>query len=387
MVKQLQKGLFYVGVDDMKCDLFEGLYPVPDGISYNSYIIADEKTAVTDTVDGAFVGQWLENVEEALSGAKPDYLIVHHMEPDHSAGIRAFAEKYPEAAIVGNRKTFVMLENYFGRQAFRTLTVEEGETLSLGKKRLTFIFAPMVHWPEVMLSYESETKTLFSADAFGKFGALGAAGGEDWACEARRYYFGIVGKYGVQVQALLKKLVGTDVTRICPLHGPVLDKNIGGYISLYDTWSSYKPEAKGVTIAYASVYGHTAEAAKTLAAKLNAKGVKTSLFDLARDMTSEAVEDAFKYDRIVFASPTYNGGMFPFMQTFIAALKERNFKNRFVGIIENGSWAPNAARAIKAALEGCENLTFASTEVKILSALNAQSEAQLDALAEELCKI
>lgn len=387
MYKELEKGLYYVGVDDMNVDLFEGMYPVPDGIAYNSYLIDDEKIAVTDTSDGEFVSEWLANIEEVLGGRTPDYLIVHHMEPDHSAGVLAFAEKYPSAKIVGNTKTFGMLANFFGKdKTFNALVVKEGDVLNLGKRQLTFVFAPMVHWPEVMLSYDAASGTLFSADAFGKFGALNATAEEDWACEARRYYFGIVGKYGVQVQMLLKKLAGKPVNRICPLHGPVLDSDLPYYISLYDTWSSYKPEAKGVTVAYTSVYGHTAEAAKLLAEKLAAKGVKAALFDLARDMMSEAVEDAFKYDRIVFATTTYNGTVFPFMQTFIDALKERNYQNRFVGIIENGSWSPNAARVIKSELEGCKNLTFAETEVKILGALNAESEAALDALCDELSK-
>lgn len=385
MYKELEKGLYYVGVDDTDVDLFEGMYPVPDGMAYNSYLIDDEKIAVTDTADGAFVDEWLKNVEEVLAGRTPDYLIVHHMEPDHSAGVLAFSEKYPSAKIVGNTKTFGMLANFFGKdKTFNALVVKEGDVLDLGNRHLTFVFAPMVHWPEVMLSYDSTSGTLFSADAFGKFGASDAEDDEGWACEARRYYFGIVGKYGVQVQMLLKKLAGKTVNRICPLHGPVLDKDLSYYISLYDTWSSYKPEAKGVTIAYTSVYGHTAEAAKLLAEKLTAKGVKASLFDLARDMMSEAVEDAFKYDRIVLATTTYNGTVFPFMQTFIDALKERNYQNRFVGIIENGSWSPNAARVIRSELEGCKDLTFAETEVKILGALNAESEAALDALAAEL---
>ncbi len=387
MYKELEKGLYYVGVDDMNVDLFEGMYPVPDGMAYNSYLIVDEKIAVTDTSDGAFVEEWLGNIDEVLKGRAPDYLIVHHMEPDHSAGVLAFSEKYPSAKIVGNTKTFGMLANFFGKdKTFNALVVKEGDVLDLGQRQLTFVFAPMVHWPEVMLSYDATSGTLFSADAFGKFGALNATDDEGWACEARRYYFGIVGKYGVQVQMLLKKLAGKEVNRICPLHGPVLDKDLAYYISLYDTWSSYKPEAKGVTVAYTSVYGHTAAAAKLLAEKLTAKGVKAALFDLARDMMSEAVEDAFKYDRIVFATTTYNGTVFPFMQTFIDALKERNYQNRFVGIIENGSWSPNAARVIKSELEGCKNLTFAETEVKILGALNSESEASLDALAAELSK-
>lgn len=385
MVKELEKGLYYIGVDDMNIDLFEGMYPVPEGMAYNSYLISDEKIAVCDTADAAFVEEWLGNIDKVLNGKTPDYLIVHHMEPDHSAGIAAFIDKYPEAQIVGNSKTFGMIANFFGKdKKFNSLTVKEGDVLDLGARKLAFVFAPMVHWPEVMLSYDETSGTLFSADAFGKFGALKATENEDWACEARRYYFGIVGKYGVQVQALLKKLAGKTVNRICPLHGPVLDDNLGYYIGLYDTWSSYKPEAKGVTIAYTSVYGHTAEAAKLLAEKLSARGVKAAMFDLARDLMSEAVEDAFKYDRIVFATTTYNGGVFPFMETFISALKERNYQNRFVGIIENGSWAPNAAKVIRAELEGCKNLTFAETQVKILSALNAETEAAIDALADEL---
>lgn len=386
MLKELEKGLYYVGVDDMNVDLFEGMYPVPEGMAYNSYVIVDEKIAVTDTSDGAFVSEWLANVEEVLKGRAPDYLVVHHMEPDHSAGVLAFSEKYPNAKIVGNAKTFGMLSNYFGKdKTFNALTVKEGDVLELGKRQLKFVFAPMVHWPEVMLSYEPASATLFSADAFGKFGALKATENEDWACEARRYYFGIVGKYGVQVQALLKKLAGTPVNRICPLHGPVLSDNLSYYINIYDTWSSYKPEAEGVTIAYTSVYGHTAEAAKLLSEKLKEKGVKVAMFDLARDMMSEAVEDAFKYDRIVFATTTYNGTVFPFMETFLSALKERNYQNRFVGIIENGSWAPNAARVIKSELEGCKNLMFAQTEVRILSALNPETEAAIEALSQELC--
>ena len=376
----------YIGVQDHDIDLFEGQYVVPNGMAYNSYLILDEKTAVMDTVDCRFVGQWLDKINETLKGNAPDYLVVHHMEPDHSSGIAAFLNTYPNATVVSSRMAFVMMKNYFGQDyADRRIIVSEGSTLSLGKHELTFVTAPMVHWPEVIVSYDSCDKVLFSADGFGKFGAQDAD--EDWACEARRYYIGIVGKYGPQVQDLLKKAAGLDISIICPLHGPVLKENLGYYINLYDVWSSYRPEDKGVLIAYTSVYGHTKEAVELLAEKLEQLGCeKVTVTDLARDDMAEAVEDAFRYDRLVLATTTYNTDIFPFMREFIHHLTERNFQNRTVAMIENGSWAPQAVKVMTSMLEGCKDLTFIEPKVKIQSALNDTSREQIHALAEALCK-
>lgn len=373
----------YIGVNDHDIDLFEGQYVVPNGMAYNSYIIMDEKIAVMDTVDGAFGGEWLAKTEAELAGKSPDYLVVHHMEPDHSANIAAFAEKYPEAKIVSSKQAFVMMKQFFGTDyADRQVVVAEKSTLELGRHTLNFIAAPMVHWPEVVMSYDSADKVLFSADGFGKFGALDVD--EDWACEARRYYFGIVGKYGAQVQAVLKKAAALDIAVICPLHGPVLSGDLGRYIGLYDAWSSYRPESEGVVIACASVYGNTRRAADMLAAKLADKGIKVSVHDLARDDMAECVEDAFRYDRLVLASPTYNADVFPFMRTFIESLTERNYQKRKVAFIENGSWAPLAAKVMKSMFEKSKDITFAETTVTIRSAVNADSEAQIAALADEL---
>ncbi len=373
----------YIGVNDHDIDLFEGQYVVPKGMAYNSYIIMDEKIAVMDTVDGAFGGEWLAKTEAELAGKSPDYLVVHHMEPDHSANIAAFAEKYPEAKIVSSKQAFVMMKQFFGTDyADRQVVVAEKSTLELGRHTLNFIAAPMVHWPEVVMSYDSADKVLFSADGFGKFGALDVD--EDWACEARRYYFGIVGKYGAQVQAVLKKAAALDIAVICPLHGPVLSGDLGRYIGLYDAWSSYRPESEGVVIACASVYGNTRRAADMLAAKLADKGVKVSVHDLARDDMAECVEDAFRYDRLVLASPTYNADVFPFMRTFIESLTERNYQKRKVAFIENGSWAPLAAKVMKSMFEKSKDITFAETTVTVRSAVNADSEAQIAALADEL---
>ncbi len=373
----------YIGVDDRKIDLFEGMYEVPNGISYNSYLITDEKIAVMDSVDNAFIDEWLEKLENELGSKEPDYLVVHHMEPDHSAGVFKFAEKYKNAKIVSSAKAFSMMKNFFGTDfEDRRIVVGEGDTLSLGKHTLTFITAPMVHWPEVILSYDSADKVLFSADAFGKFGALDTE--EDWACEARRYYIGIVGKYGAQVQALLKKAAGLDIKIICALHGPVLTENIGYYVNLYDIWSSYKNETEGVFIAFTSVYGNTKVAAEKLYDMLKEKGVTVAISDLARSDMAENVEDAFRYSKIVFATTTYNGEIFPFMREFINNLTERNFSNKMVAFIENGSWAPVAYKVMKSMLEKSKNLMYTENTVKILSALNAESKAQLTALAEEL---
>ena len=373
----------YIGVNDHDIDLFEGQYAVPNGMAYNSYVIIDEKIAVMDTVDGAFCGEWLGNREKELSGRTPDFLVVHHMEPDHSANIVAFAEKYPAAKIVASRQAFVMMKQFFGTDyADRQVVAAEKSTLELGKHTLTFIGAPMVHWPEVVMSYDSADKALFSADGFGKFGALDAD--EDWACEARRYYFGIVGKYAAQVQAVLKEAAALHIAVICPLHGPVLTEDLGNYIGLYDVWSSYRAESEGVVIACSSVYGNTRKAADILAAKLADKGVKTVVHDLARDDMAECVEDAFRYDRLVLASPTYNADVFPFMRTFIEALTERNYQKRTVGFIENGSWAPLAAKVMKSMLEKSKELTFADPVVTVRSAVNADSEAQIAALADSL---
>ena len=374
----------YIGVNDHEIDLFEGLYDVPNGMAYNSYAIIDEKIAIMDSVDQNFGREWLANIESTLEGRKPDYLIVQHMEPDHSSNIAAFMDAYPEATLVSNTKSFIMMKQFFGTDyADRRMAVGEGDTLCLGKHTLTFYTAPMVHWPEVIITYDSYGKVLFSADAFGKFGALDVD--EDWACEARRYYFGIVGKYGVQTQNLLKKAAGLDIRIICSLHGPVLTENLGYYMGLYDTWSSYRPESEGVVIAYTSVYGHTKAAVELLAETLRSRGCpKVTVTDLARDDMAEAVEDAFRYNKLVLATTTYNGDMFPFMKDFLHHLTERNFQNRTVGMIENGTWAPVAAKFMMKMLENSKNLTFTANNVKIFSALNDDSRAQLMALAEEL---
>ena len=375
----------YVGVNDHQVDLFEGQYVVPNGMSYNSYVILDEKVAVMDTVDQYFGDEWLKNLEAALEGRKPDYLVVHHMEPDHSANIANFLEHYPEAVVVASAKAFTMVKQFFGYDyADRRIVVGEGDTLSLGKHVLNFVTAPMVHWPEVIMTYESTEKVLFSADAFGKFGALDVE--DEWDCEARRYYIGIVGKYGAQVQSLLKKAAGLDIAMICPLHGPVLKENLGHYINLYDIWSSYRVESDGILIAYTSIYGHTKKAVELLAQKLEAKGQKVTVADLARDDMAEAVEDAFRYGKLVLATTTYNGDMFPFMKEFINHLTERSYQNRFVAFIENGSWAPVAGKFMKKMLENSKNLTFAENTVKIFSAMNEKNVAEIDALVEELTK-
>ncbi len=376
----------YIGVNDHRVDLFEGQYDVPNGMSYNSYVILDEKIAVMDTVDGGFTHEWLDNLQNTLGGRQPDYLIVQHMEPDHSANVVNFTKAYPSAKIVSSAKAFAMMKNFFGTDfADRQVVVSEGSTLSLGKHELTFVTAPMVHWPEVIVTYDSTDKVLFSADGFGKFGALDVE--EDWACEARRYYIGIVGKYGAQVQALLKKAAGLDIEVICPLHGPILSENLGYYLGLYQTWSSYQPEEEGVVIAYTSVYGNTKKAVLQLADKLRANGCpKVVVNDLARCDMAEAVEDAFRYSKLVLATTTYNAEIFPFMREFINHLTERNFSNRTVGLIENGSWAPLAAKVMRGMLEKCKNLTWTENNVKILSALNEESSNQLNALAEELSR-
>jgi flavorubredoxin len=376
----------YVGVNDHEVDLFEGQYVVPNGMAYNSYVILDEKIAVMDTVDQHFGEEWLRNIAAVLEGRKPDYLIVQHMEPDHSANIDNFLRTYPEATVVSSAKAFAMMKNFFGTDyAERRIVVGEGDTLSLGVHTLAFVTAPMVHWPEVIVTYDVHDKVLFSADGFGKFGALDAE--EDWACEARRYYIGIVGKYGPQVQALLKKAATLDIATICPLHGPVLTENLGYYINLYDIWSSYKVEDEGVVIAYTSVYGNTKAAAELLAEKLKEYGCPAvEVMDLARDDMAEAVENAFRYSTLVLATTTYNADIFPFMKTFIHHLTERNYQNRTVAFVENGTWAPMAAKVMKGMFEKSKNIAFAENTVKILSALSDDSRAQIDALAQELCK-
>lgn len=376
----------YVGVNDHDVDLFEGQYVVENGMAYNSYVIMDEQIAVMDTVDGNFTDEWLKNIADVIGDRKPSYLIVQHMEPDHSANVANFLELYKDAKVVATAKAFVMMKQFFGTDyPERQIVVKEGDTLSLGAHTLTFVLAPMVHWPEVMVTYDSKDKVLFSADAFGKFGALDVD--EDWACEARRYYFGIVGKYGVQAQALLKKAAGLDIQTICALHGPILKENLGYYLDLYNTWSSYGVESEGIVIAYTSVYGNTKKAVELLADKLTALGCpKVTVTDLARDDMAEAVEDAFRYGKLVLATTTYNGDIFPFMKTFIEHLTERGYKNRTIGLIENGSWAPTAAKTMLKMFEGSKNLTFTDTTVTIKSAVNAENEAQIAALAEELCK-
>ena len=382
---KITNDILYIGVNDHKIDLFEGQYDVPNGMAYNSYVIKDYKTAVMDTVDQNFTHEWLDNLGKALDGKKPDYLIVQHMEPDHSANIAKAMELYPEMVIVSNAKSFPMMKNFFGKEyEDRRLTIKDGDELPLGRHVLHFVAAPMVHWPEVMMTYDAFDKVLFSADGFGKFGALDVE--EDWACEARRYYIGIVGKYGQQVQNVLKKAAGLDIQKICPLHGPILDKNLGYYLDLYNTWSSYEVESDGIVIAYTSVYGHTKEAVLKLADLLKRKGCpKVELHDLARTDMAEAVEDAFRYGKLVLATTTYNADIFPFMREFIEHLTERNFQKRTVGFIENGSWAPTAMKVMKELLSGCKNLTFTENNVKIKSALNDDNKNELEALASELC--
>ena len=387
-IRNITDKILWVGASDRRLHLFENMFPIPDGVAYNSYVINDEKIAVMDTVDAAFGDEWLKNIADVLNGATPDYLIIQHMEPDHSANIQKFLEVYPNIKVVGNAKTFTMIGNFFRDLKLadeNKLEVKNKDTLTLGKHELTFVFAPMVHWPEVMVTYDSKDKVLFSADGFGKFGALDVE--EDWDCEARRYYIGIVGKYGAQVQALLKKAAGLDIQTICPLHGPVLNENLDFYLNLYQTWSTYEPEDKGVLIAYTSVYGNTKKAAELLAQMLVDKGCeKVAITDLARDDIAEAVEDAFRYDRLVLATTTYNGDVFPFMREFIESLTERNYQKRTIGLIENGSWAATAAKVMRQLFEKSKEITFTETTVKIMSALNEESTTQLENLAEELCK-
>ncbi|WP_455530484.1 FprA family A-type flavoprotein [Ruminococcus sp.] len=385
-MNKITNDIYYIGVNDHQVDLFEGQYDVPNGMAYNSYIIVDEKTAVFDTVDGNFTDEWLDNITEVLADRTPDYIIVQHMEPDHSANLMNFLRKYPNTTVVGNAKTFGMIENFFEELTIANkLEVKEGEKLSLGKHELSFVFAPMVHWPEVMFTYDSKDKVLFSADAFGKFGALDVE--EDWACEARRYYFGIVGKYGVQVQGVLKKAAALDIQTICPLHGPILKENLGYYLGLYNTWSSYGVESEGVFIAYTSVYGNTKKAAELLKEKLEAKGCpKVAIADLAREDMAESVEDAFRYGKLVIATTTYNADIFPFMKHFILDLTERNYQNRTIGIIENGSWAATAAKVVKSMFEKSKNITFTDTTVSVKSAVKAANIAEIEALADELMK-
>ena len=380
---KISNDILYVGVNDHEIDLFEGQYVVPNGMAYNSYLIVDEKVAVMDSVDKGFTAEWLDNIDKALDGKAPDYLIVQHMEPDHSGSVVAFMDKYPNATIVSNSKSFVMMKQFFGTEfSERRMAVGEGDTLTLGAHTLTFVTAPMVHWPEVIVTYDNKDKVLFSADAFGKFGALDVE--EDWACEARRYYFGIVGKYGVQVQGLLKKASALDVQTICPLHGPILTENLEYHLNLYNIWSSFGVEAEGVFIAYTSVYGNTKKAVELLADKLKELGCpKVSTCDLAREDMAEAVEDAFKYGKLILATTTYNGDIFPFMRTFIDALTERGYQNRQIGFMENGTWAPMATKIMKGMLEGGKNLTFAESNVKIRSAVNEANLAEIEALAKE----
>ena len=381
---KVTEDIIYVGVNDHEVDLFEGQYDVPNGMAYNSYVVLDEKVAVFDTVDAHFKDEWLANLEEAFEGRTPDYLIVQHMEPDHAANIANFAEKYPEAKIVGNAKTFPMMKQFFGTDfADRQVIVKEGETLSTGKHNLTFVMAPMVHWPEVMMTYDTTDKIFFSADAFGKFGALDVE--EEWDCEARRYYIGIVGNYGPMVQKLFGKVGSLEIKAICPLHGPVLTENLEHYLNLYNIWSSYQVETEGTVIAYTSVYGNTKKAVELLAEKLKEEGCpKVVVTDLARDDMAEAVEDAFRYGKLILATTTYNGDIFPFMKEFINHLTERNYQNRMIGFVENGSWTPMAAKIMKAAFEKSKNITFADTTVTIRSAVDETSEAQIAALAKEM---
>ena len=383
MKKSLTKDIYYIGVNDHKVDLFEGQYDVPNGMAYNSYLILDDQIAIMDTVDQHFTKEWLANIEDVLGNKAPDYLIVQHMEPDHSANIMNFLKKYPNTIVVGNSKTFTMMKQFFGEEVPYKAVVADGDSLKLGRHTLTFVFAPMVHWPEVMVTYDAEDKVLFSADGFGKFGALDVD--EEWDCEARRYYFGIVGKYGAQVQTLLKKAAALDIQMICPLHGPVLKENLVHYIKQYDTWSSYQPEVDGVAVFYTSVYGHTKQAAELLVEKLKENGTpKVALCDLAREDMAECVEDAFKYGKIVLATTTYNAGIFPFMDEFINHLLERNYQNRKIGFIENGTWAPLAAKIMKGKFENSKNITFMEPVVKILSALTDENKEQINALADAL---
>ncbi len=392
---EITKDIIYAGVNDHNIDLFEGHYVVPEGVAYNSYVIRDEKTAVMDTVDCHFTDEWLDNIKAALEGKTPDYLVVQHMEPDHSGSIKGFMSEFPEAVIVSSQKAFNMMKNFFEGEEFadRREIVGEGDVLDLGSHKLNFVAAPMVHWPEVLMTYESTDKVLFSADGFGKFGALDVCGetgadDDDWACEARRYYFGIVGKYGLQVQAVLKKAAKLDIATICPLHGPVLKEDLGYYLGLYDTWSSYRSEPRGVVISYTSVYGNTRKAVERLAAKLEEKGVpKVVVNDLARSDIAECVEDGFRYDTQVFATTTFNNDIFPFMKEYINHLTERNYQKKTVAFMENGSWAPTATKTMKSMLEGCKNLEYAENGVRILSALNDDSRAQIEALAEELAAL
>lgn len=383
---QITNDIHYIGVNDHNIDLFEGQYTVENGMAYNSYVIMDDKIAVMDTVDTSFEDEWMENLKAALNGRTPDYLIVQHMEPDHSASIEAFGKVYPDAVVVASAPAFTMMRQFFGTDyADRRQIIKEGDSIALGTHTLQFVAAPMVHWPEVMVTYDTHDKVLFSADGFGKFGALDVE--EDWACEARRYYFGIVGKFGMQVQNLLKKAAALDIRIICPLHGPVLKENLEYYVNLYQTWSSYDVESEGVMIAYTSVYGHTKEAAELLAEKLTEKGCpKVVVADLAREDKAECVEDAFRYGKLVLATTTYNTEMFPFMREFIDELISHNYQNRTIALIENGSWAPMAAKAMRARLESCKNITYTENTVQIRSALNEENIAQIEALAEELCK-
>ena len=385
-MKQITSDIFHIGINDRKIDLFEGQYAVPNGMAYNSYVIVDEQVAVLDTADGAFRDEWLDETEAALNGRRPDYLIVQHMEPDHSANIAAFLLRYPDTTVVGNAKTFAMLDAFYGTgTGAERLVVKDGDTLSLGRHTLTFVFAPMVHWPEVMVTYDSADKILFSADAFGKFGTLDAD--EPWEHEARRYYIGIVGKYGAQVQSLLKKAAALDIAMICPLHGPVLTETISDALRLYDLWSSYRPEEEGVTVAYASIYGHTEEAAQALAEKLAECGVShVALFDLCRADMAEAVASAFRYPTLVLASVTYNADVFPPMHAYLHALTERGFRARKVALIENGSWAPTAAKVMRTALEGCRDLTFCDTVLTLRSALTEANRETVAALAKEITR-
>ncbi len=384
-MNKVTNDIYYVGVNDHEIDLFEGQYIVPNGMAYNSYIIKSSEIAVIDTVDQNFTVEWLNNVKEVLNGELPNYLIIQHMEPDHSANILKFLEIYPDTIVVGNAKTFKMIEQFFGTTPKNVKVVTDGETLKVGNHSLTFVFAPMVHWPEVMVTYDAQDKVLFSADGFGKFGALDVE--EEWACEARRYYIGIVGKYGAQVQTLLKKAASLDIQKICPLHGPILEENLGYYINLYDIWSSYKVESEGIVIAYTSIYGNTKKAVLELEELLKINGCpKVVVNDLARSDMAEAVEDAFRYGTLVLATTTYNNEIFPFMREFINHLTERNFTNRKVAFIENGTWAPTATKVMKQMFEKSKNLTFATNDVKILSSLNDESRSQLVALAKELCE-
>lgn len=381
---KISEDVKYVGVNDHKVDLFEGQYPVPNGMSYNSYVIMDEKIAVMDTVDKEFSTEWLKNMEDVLDGRTPDYLVMQHMEPDHSASVKVFLEKYPDTAVVASGLGFNMLKNLYGNIAEKRVVIKEGDSIELGTHTLSFVAAPMVHWPEVMMTYDTKDHILFSADAFGKFGALDAE--EDWVCEARRYYFGIVGKFGMQAQAVLKKAAKLDIETICPLHGPVLNENLSYYLNLYNTWTTYGVESEGVTVCYTSVYGHTKEAAVYLSEKLKEKGETVEVFDLARCDMSEAVESAFRYRKLVLATTTYNGDMFPFMKDFIAHLVDHAYQNRTIALVENGSWAPTAANCMRSALSSLKNITYTENSVTITGAVNDTVTAKLDTLAEELSR-